>query len=176
MTEKLYDLKMLCATAQVTPRTVHFYIQAGLLPPAGAPGPGARYDDGHLARLRLIRYLQKEHLPLSEIRKRLGALDDSQAAAILEECKARKWDAGSSALDYVRSVLYGERKQSLQCESANWAKIVPDSQSGTRSQWERIALSPDIELHVRRPLSRDQNRRMERLLAFAREILEEEKL
>jgi len=175
MSEKLYDLKMLCATAQVTPRTVHFYIQAGLLPPAGSPGPGARYDDGHLARLQLIRFLQKEHLPLSEIRKRLSALDDSQTAAVLEECKNRNWEAGSSALDYVRSVLYGERKQGLQCETVNMERIAPDPQSCTRSQWERIALSPEIELHIRRPLSRDQNRRMERLLASAREIFKEEK-
>jgi DNA-binding transcriptional MerR regulator len=41
-----------------------------------------------------------------------------------------------------------------------------------RSQWERIVLEPDIELHVRRPLSRPQNRRVERLLAFARELTE----
>jgi hypothetical protein len=44
-----------------------------------------------------------------------------------------------------------------------------------RSQWERIAIEPDIELHVRRPLSRTQNRRVERLIAFARQLLEEDK-
>jgi DNA-binding transcriptional MerR regulator len=41
-----------------------------------------------------------------------------------------------------------------------------------RSQWERIVLEPDVELHVRRPLSRVQNRRVVRLLAFARELNE----
>ena len=45
---------------------------------------------------------------------------------------------------------------------------------GDRSQWERIVLAPDIELHVRRPLSRIQNKRVDRLLTIAREILEEE--
>jgi hypothetical protein len=43
-----------------------------------------------------------------------------------------------------------------------------------RSQWERYLLVPDVELHVRRPLSRDQNRRVERLLALAHTILDEE--
>jgi hypothetical protein len=43
----------------------------------------------------------------------------------------------------------------------------------TRSQWERISLAPDVELHVRRPLSRYQNRRVERLLEAARQILKE---
>ena len=43
-----------------------------------------------------------------------------------------------------------------------------------RSQWDRISLAPDVELHIRRPLSRLQNRRVERLLAVARDILEED--
>jgi hypothetical protein len=30
-----------------------------------------------------------------------------------------------------------------------------------------------VELHVRRPLSRDENRRVERLIKIARKILEE---
>jgi hypothetical protein len=45
-----------------------------------------------------------------------------------------------------------------------------------RSQWERITLTPDIELHVRRPLSRDHNRRVERLLDAARDIFVEDEL
>jgi hypothetical protein len=43
-----------------------------------------------------------------------------------------------------------------------------------RSQWERVALDPDVELHVRRPLSRHQNRAVERLVAFGRHVLEED--
>jgi DNA-binding transcriptional MerR regulator len=45
---------------------------------------------------------------------------------------------------------------------------------GQRSQWERVAISPDIELHVRRPLSRRDNRLVERLLAFARQLQEQQ--
>jgi len=40
--------------------------------------------------------------------------------------------------------------------------------------WERIPLAPDVELHVRRPLSRTANRRVERLVTIAREILEDQ--
>ena len=43
-----------------------------------------------------------------------------------------------------------------------------------RSQWERISLTPDLELHVRRPLSRLQNRQLARLLQLARGLLEED--
>ena len=44
-----------------------------------------------------------------------------------------------------------------------------------RSHWERIVLEPDVELHVRRPLTRHQNKRVERLIAFARELQEGDK-
>ena len=50
----------------------------------------------------------------------------------------------------------------------------PPATAGDRSQWERIVLAPDIELHVRRPLSRIQNKRVDRLLTIARELLEED--
>jgi hypothetical protein len=43
-----------------------------------------------------------------------------------------------------------------------------------RSQWDRVLLAPDVELHVRRPLGRRQNKQVERLIAIAREILEED--
>jgi hypothetical protein len=44
-----------------------------------------------------------------------------------------------------------------------------------RSQWERIALAPDVELHIRRPLARAQQKQVDRLVAIARELLEEER-
>ncbi len=177
MQESRYDLKALCAEAAVTPRTVHFYIQAGLLRPAGTPGPGARYDDGHLARLRLIRLLQKEHLPLAEIRKRLETLSDVEAGNVLREHESWRSGPQSSALDYIRSVLSGQRPGRSPAPAAqpvrNWRAqtVQPISE---RSQWERIAFSADIELHVRRPLSREQNRQVDRLVAFAGKLIEEE--
>ena len=42
-----------------------------------------------------------------------------------------------------------------------------------RSHWERIAITPDIEIHIRRPLSRRSAKRAERLVEFARDIFEE---
>ena len=40
----------------------------------------------------------------------------------------------------------------------------------TRSTWERITLTPELELHVRRPLSRADQRRLEALLETARQL------
>ena len=43
-----------------------------------------------------------------------------------------------------------------------------------RSQWDRLSLAPNIELHVRRPLSRLEQRRVERLITIARQVLNED--
>jgi DNA-binding transcriptional MerR regulator len=214
-----FTLRQLAHRSGVTPRTVHFYVQQGLLRPAGSPGPGAKYGDGHLARLRLIRYLQREHLPLAEIRKRLDTMDDEAIRTTVAELTTNRPPEPASALDYVRGLLardqtavatrIGRLASSPAAPSASQAgmpvgrsappaalelahqelRAVCPSRGGRattwrsqrrrstgaaeRSQWERYLLAPDVELHVRRPLSRDQNRRVERLLALAHTILDE---
>jgi DNA-binding transcriptional MerR regulator len=227
----MYPLSELCDAAGVTPRTVRYYIAQGLIGPPSGAGPAARYDERHLRRLRLIRKLQREHLPLAEIRRRLDALPESEVAR-LSEAPARGLD---SAADYVARVLResaplgssvaarpaqaahmpeaGEPSMRMRFEAALGLPRMPGPRRGpwagesarplpmplaqpsapapssprpadispltgrhspTRSQWDRVSLTPDIEIHVRRPLSRDDNRRVERLLDAAHAIFEEE--
>ncbi len=220
-TENEYSLQDLADLADVSPRTIRYYVAQGLLPSPGQVGPGARYTDGHLARLRLIRRLQREHLPLAEIRTRLGGLDDETIASLVESDAPKPPE--SSALDYIRGVLGGSGAPSaprrsaealvaptspallaqalvraqtierlaepdtayLRIEELPASAEAPEPPAATastptepttqRSQWDRIALSPDIELNIRRPLSRQQNKRVERLIAIAHELLEEDK-
>ncbi len=224
MPDGAYSLSDLCDLADVTPRTVRYYIAQGLLRSPGTSGPGARYDDGHLARLRLVRRLQREHLPLAEIRARLASLTDEEAIAQSDGPAERPAD---SALDYVRGVLGAGalRKPATGRPSAfasappappappvlpaqpamhrrlemsspagpasrtqegvlvySDAAAVPPARTppapeppvGERSHWERYALAPDVELHVRRPLTRSQNRAVARLVEAARQLLEED--
>ena len=105
-TENEYTLQDLADLAAVTPRTIRYYIAQGLLPSPGRPGPGAAYAEGHLARLRLIRQLQREHLPLAEIRARLAGLDDETVAELVEETGAPGPEPDTAA-DYIRRVLGG---------------------------------------------------------------------
>ena len=103
--DERYSLTELADLAGVTPRTVRYYLAQGLLPAVGQTGPGSKYDAGHLARLRVIRRLQAEHLPLAEIRRRLETLDDGEIRELV--------DAGEpppptdTALEYLRTVLAG---------------------------------------------------------------------
>jgi DNA-binding transcriptional MerR regulator len=194
-TDNEYSLADLADLVGVTPRTVRYYVAQGLVPSPGQGGPGARYTDGHLNRLRLIRRLQREHLPLAEIRTRLEPLDDDEIADLLGAEPVAPTEG--SAIDYIRSVLakpagteWGEptvspmpRMASMHfmrevSSSEPWPEPAPPPPKpppqGTpdRSQWDRIAFTPDVELHVRRPLSRLQNKQVDRLIAIARELLE----
>ena len=72
-----YSLTELANLAGVSVRTVRYYQSQGLLSSSGTSGPGAKYGEAHLDRLRLIRRLQREHLPLAEIRRQLDEMDDA---------------------------------------------------------------------------------------------------
>ena len=187
----------LAGVAGVTSRTVRYYIAQGLIPAPGTAGPGPKYTDADLARLRLIRRLQWEHQPLAEIRARLAGLDDTAVMALVETPEPPK----ETALDYIRRVTGGHRVSESGApflERAHYASAAPPAFSAAtapdlaptvpaapalespaeprleRSQWERIELAPDVELHVRRPLARQTAKRVDRIVSIARDLLEEE--
>lgn len=172
-------------SADVSVRTIRYYIHQGLIPPPEARGPLTRYSAGHLARVQLIKYLQQGHLPLAEIRRQLEVLDDAAVHRALTEAPKKK--RPHSAAAYVREVLAGSGRDGRPMHATPPGEDLagapvgvydaitpPPTTPESRSTWERIALSPDIELHVRRPLSREQNRQLERLLDAARHLMVED--
>ena len=190
-----YTLTDLAKLADVTPRTIRYYISQGLLPSPGQQGPSTRYDDSHLDLLRVIRKLQNAHLPLAEIRARLRSITGPQleTMASLPEVNGEP----DSAVDYIRRVMGEPRVPPMPAPAASLARpmaseepqtfyrtiyesgsvpttTVTKEPEGQRSQWERVPLDPDVELHVRRPLTRQHNKRVERLIAIARELFEED--
>lgn len=175
-----FKLTELCELAEVTPRTVHYYVQQGLLPPASSAGPKASYDERHLLRLQLIRRLQREHLPLAVIRERLAGLPDDAVERLLQQPAASREPGNAPALDYIRAVLEGRdstgsssSRDEMLAKLAAAARQINTPVPWDRSQWDRIAITADVELHVRRPLSREQNRQVERLIDEAKRIFKE---
>lgn len=83
MEKRSYSLKELCQAADVTERTVRFYIQEGLLPPPTGAGPFSRYNYEHWLRLQFIKRLKDEFLPLAQIKNLLvdKSPDDLQQLA-----------------------------------------------------------------------------------------------
>jgi DNA-binding transcriptional MerR regulator len=88
-------LSELTAAADVSVRTVRYYIAEGLLPPPEGSGPGSAYTQGHLDRLRLIQRLKEAYLPLKEIRRRLSGLSDDEVRSLLAIGDTRAQPAAS---------------------------------------------------------------------------------
>jgi hypothetical protein len=77
------------------------------------------------------------------------------------------------ARDYVERIPGTEPRPSPASPEAIRAAATattPRRGSQPRSTWERITLHPDIELHVRRPLARADQRRLDELLEHARRL------
>ena len=78
-----YTIANLEAETGINARTIRYYVSQGLLPPAHGRGPSATYDLGHLLRLRAILLLKDRHLPLEEIKGKLGDLSDRDLESLL---------------------------------------------------------------------------------------------
>lgn len=79
-----YSIAEVQGVTGLTGRTVRYYVSQGLIPPAHGRGPSATYDRSHILRLKAIQKLKAEHLPLDEIKRRLGELSDRQIASTFE--------------------------------------------------------------------------------------------
>jgi DNA-binding transcriptional MerR regulator len=107
--EKSYTIGELAQAAEVTIRTVRYYVAIELLPPPESGGRAATYSDKHVARLNLIKILKDEFLPLHEIRALLRGLDDQAVAELLQEKQthpAPPPPAPNSAKAYLQTLLH----------------------------------------------------------------------
>ena len=207
MPDDAYSITDLARLSGVTPRTVRYYVAQGLLPSPGQAGPNTRYGERHLARLRLIRRLQGDHLPLAEIRGRLALLNDDEVGQLVAADMERPVEpTPARALSFVQDLMAqsGVQPRVAMARDVPLARAVyeprvpdgypqpsvppsapaapshpamvpsePRSPGIDRSTWERHVLSPDVELHVRRPLDRRSNKRVDQLIRIARELFDE---
>ena len=115
---KLPDLADL---AGVSPRTVRYYVQRGLLPPPVFRGKDTVYGDEHLTRLKAIRALQDKFLPLDAIQIELERLSGPELAKVA----------------------------SGQGGPPPFVPMVPmPAPKTTATRWVRYELAPGLELHV----------------------------
>ena len=75
----------LARVSGVRRETIHFYLREGLLPPPDKVNARVAYfDAGHLARLHLIKELQRAHLPLAIIREQLDGFQGLSPEALID--------------------------------------------------------------------------------------------
>lgn len=123
---KKYLISDLADLAGVSPRTIRYYTEEGLIPQPEVDGKYAYYTSNHLTRLNLIKVLKDNFLPLKEIRLLLSGMSDEEIEAKVGEPGSffsiqeramipfnmiredQNKPEGSSALDYISRVM-GEK-------------------------------------------------------------------
>ena len=201
MTEE-YSIEDLENHSGIPTRTLHYYMQLGLLPGPDKRGKYASYSQEHIDRLDLILILKEMHLPLAEIGNVLNQLtpyeishyrDDQEdllnkirsVKPEMEEKEAS--NKQSSALEYIKGLeqahttrtdITDNRPQLYQNSSPiNFSEpnesLFNKGKTKPDSQiWRRIILQDGIELNVRDTQDKEVRYKIERLLSFARSIFE----
>ncbi len=165
-------LDALAERIDVPVRTIRFYISQGLLPGPGSRGKSATYGEEHVIRLRLIRRLADQRVPLTKIATLVEGLTLDEARALLarEERKIRDLQAAEHAgspKDYVAALLREaqagrsnpapprktigsgfSRPQPLSRASSD-TQPPQSATSAPTNLWRRWTLVPGVELHVR---------------------------
>ena len=111
-------IQELADRAEVTTRTIRYYVEQGVLSPPERGRP-AEYTEEHVEQLALIKRLKEQYLPLEEIREALQSLSPQdverlaqlQSTPPQDETRQQKL---SSASDYISDVLKrGEVREEL---------------------------------------------------------------
>jgi DNA-binding transcriptional MerR regulator len=168
-----YSMEELAAQTGIKERNIRFYIAEGLLHP---PAERGRYDERHLIRLRFIRKLTEEYVRLDQIRRQLERYSDEEILTLLNQQalpappEQRQIPAPSrreDLMDYLRQAQgHAVPLSQPMSEQTRHSRHAQMSHSPTvdRSDWERWTLRDGVELHVRKPLSPEQQRLIDALL------------
>lgn len=165
----------------VTRRTIHYYISLGLLPPSEGKGQNAVYGYEHQLRLRLIKMLQDEFLPLKEIRHRLGNLTAGEMESLIELASAEP----SAPLSAPEDVLYAAlapprpepdmwalpKQNALPLRQATNAPMFSVRRACSEPLWKRVELADSVELHYSVQPDAAREKAIQRVIAEARQRL-----
>ncbi len=102
-------IQELADRAEVTTRTIRYYVEQGVLPPPGYGRP-AEYTEEHVERLALIKRLKEQYLPLEEIRDTIQRLTLEEVEQLVNEStfptqQVAQQQKLESASDYLNNVL-----------------------------------------------------------------------
>lgn len=199
MTEDL-TLEDLATMTGMTLRTLRYYIQEGILQGPDTRGKNARYSQEHLDRLELIQRLKNLRLPLQEIKQLLNNMTPEEISQIRKYQDILHLDRkmkygnihesfskpGSSALDYIQNLQRGrENIQSLSISNSSpndalrrpeeniQPQLIQKYPSDTKSNqenWRRIVIIEGVELNIREPSGTNLERKINKLIEFARKL------
>jgi DNA-binding transcriptional MerR regulator len=191
---KEYLIHELANQANVSVRTIRYYLDEGLLPPPQVKGRYALFNSEHLDRLELIRRLKDAYLPLKEIRQKMEALSGAEVSDLLKKSTDQlvlplqnqpafatvQKIAESSALDYIARLLETHpasqsARSSSQAMAANPAAArlampQPEKDEAENETWRRVVLAPGVELHLRQPVGSENEKKIRKILDLANRL------
>ena len=181
--EQTLTIEELAERVDIPVRTIRFYIAEGLLPGPGARGKAASYSSEHLLRLRLIRRLAEQRVPLAEMREMLARLSVEDAEALLAEEEERAVQREQAAQapsprEYLATLLQQAQAARLPAAQPAPAPLKKAAEASARvaprpvipvprqpnDVWQRWELAPGVELYVRVDVADQQRPLLERLL------------
>lgn len=171
----------LARKANVSVRTIRYYIAEGLLAAPQARGRFATYNEDALLRLQVIRQLKEAFLPLREIRERLAGLSTAEVrnlASELEKKPAPSQPSRSLALDYIDrlSAQKDAPRQKMAAIPDRYQTppvIKPAPQPRLRNQperWRHYRVAPGIILLAGDPLDEASEKKLNELIQFANRL------
>ncbi|WP_426756852.1 MerR family transcriptional regulator [Myxococcus sp. Y35] len=158
-TQTEWKLAELAEAVGVSPRTVRYYVQRGLLPAPPFRGPDTVYGEEHLVRLKAIRVMQARFLPLDAIQVELQRLS-------LEELR-RLAEADATPTPPV----YAPPAPSA---PTGVPPPAPRPAATGMARYERWELLPGLELHVSEAADTKTRALAERVRALIAEFQERE--
>lgn len=179
MSQADFSLNDLAERTGIEPRTIRSYIERGLLPGAHARGRGASYSSEHLSRLQVIQSLRRArpNMALSEIRIVLQQLKPQQihslaggsigavARAISDSAPTDDIVEGEYAVDdgeTPRTVDWDDSARKLTgaerlvCFLREMGGLSLPARTSRVEAWNRISVTPDVELSVRAEFDENQ--------------------
>lgn len=179
MQEELHlSIEELAEQTDIPVRTIRYYISEGLLPGPEGRGKAAAYGEEHLLRLRLIRLLSLQHMPLAEMYHLLKRTSMAEMRALLakEEHHLQETEVETpqpSPQDYIAGLLkkaqgvQSELSQSYFTQPAPLRKLREASQPPLEETWRRWELAPGVELHVKAGAEEQHRYLIERICKIA---------
>lgn len=194
MAEIRYSLNELVDAAGIEARTIRSYIERGLLPGADTRGRAASYSAEHLSRLEVIKSLRRArpNIGLSEIRIFLEGLNSERLHALASgsiTASARALDSVQTDLDplefpadeanEMHKVTDWDQSATKLTNAERLVRALGEI-SGVRSPtplprmegWQRIAVTPDVEISVRAEFGLDQLDAFRELADLLRHLLQ----
>jgi DNA-binding transcriptional MerR regulator len=141
-----WSLRELARCSGVAARTVHFYLQSGVLPRPPYKGKATRYERQHLLSLLAIRRLRtSERLALVRVKARIAAMSPLELHAFATEHLPPGPAADALGIrSALPTAVVGAPATSMGSTVVNGLPLAPST-----PRWSRVELALGLELHLR---------------------------